>query len=29
MISASYCQAMAAYNGWMNRKVYETVAHLS
>jgi uncharacterized damage-inducible protein DinB len=29
MISASYCQAMAAYNGWMNRKVHEAAAQLS
>ena len=22
MIDAEYCQSMAAYNGWMNRKLY-------
>jgi uncharacterized damage-inducible protein DinB len=29
MIDAEYCQTMAAYNGWMNRKVYEAAAALS
>lgn len=29
MIDAEYCQTMAAYNGWMNRKVYEAAAQLS
>lgn len=29
MIDAEYCQAMAAYNGWMNRKVYEAAARLA
>jgi uncharacterized damage-inducible protein DinB len=29
MIDAEYCQAMAAYNGWMNRKVYEAAARLT
>lgn len=29
MIDAEYCQTMAAYNGWMNRKVYEGAAQLS
>jgi uncharacterized damage-inducible protein DinB len=29
MIDAEYCQTMAAYNGWMNRKVYEAAAPLS
>jgi uncharacterized damage-inducible protein DinB len=28
MIDAEYCQTMAAYNGWMNRKVYEAAARL-
>jgi uncharacterized damage-inducible protein DinB len=28
MIDAEYCQTMAAYNGWMNRKVYEAAAQL-
>jgi uncharacterized damage-inducible protein DinB len=28
VITASYCQAMAAYNAWMNRKVYECCARL-
>ncbi len=29
MIDAEYCQAMAAYNSWMNRKVYEAAARLT
>ena len=29
MIDAEYCQTMAAYNGWMNRNVYEAAAKLS
>ena len=29
MIDAEYCQTMAAYNGWMNRKVYEAAAGLT
>ena len=29
MIDPEYCQTMAAYNGWMNRKVYEAAARLS
>ena len=29
MIDAEYCQTMAAYNGWMNRNVYEAAARLS
>jgi uncharacterized damage-inducible protein DinB len=29
MIDAEYCQAMAAYNGWMNRKVYDAAARLT
>jgi uncharacterized damage-inducible protein DinB len=29
MIDAEYCQTMAAYNGWMNRKVYAAAARLS
>jgi uncharacterized damage-inducible protein DinB len=29
MIDAEYCQAMAAYNGWMNHKVYEAAAGLT
>lgn len=28
MIDAEYCQTMAAYNGWMNRQVYEAAAKL-
>jgi uncharacterized damage-inducible protein DinB len=28
MIDPEYCQAMAAYNGWMNRNVYEAAAQL-
>jgi uncharacterized damage-inducible protein DinB len=28
MIDAEYCQTMAAYNGWMNRKLYEAAARL-
>jgi len=28
MIDAEYCQTMAAYNGWMNRKLYESAAQL-
>lgn len=28
MIDAEYCQTMAAYNGWMNRAVYDAAAHL-
>lgn len=29
MIDAEYCQTMAAYSGWMNRKVFESAAQLS
>ncbi|HQR21595.1 MAG TPA: DinB family protein [Burkholderiaceae bacterium] len=29
MIDAEYCQTMAAYNGWMNRKIYEAASGLS
>ncbi len=29
MISPEVCQAFAAYNGWMNRKIYEAAARLS
>jgi uncharacterized damage-inducible protein DinB len=29
MIDAEYCQTMAAYNGWMNRKIYEAAAQLT
>jgi len=29
MIDAEYCQSMSAYNGWMNRKIYEAAAQLS
>jgi len=29
MIDAEYCQTMAAYSGWMNRKVFEAAAQLS
>lgn len=29
MIDAEYCQAMAAYNGWMNRKVYAAAARMT
>lgn len=29
MIDAEYCQTMAAYNGWMNRKVCEAAAKLT
>jgi uncharacterized damage-inducible protein DinB len=29
MIDAEYCQTMAAYNGWMNRNVYQAAARLS
>lgn len=28
MIDAEYCQTMAAYNGWMNRKLYELADQL-
>jgi uncharacterized damage-inducible protein DinB len=28
MIDVGYCQVMAAYNGWMNRKVYEAAAQV-
>ena len=28
MIDAEYCQTMAAYNGWMNRKLYDAAARL-
>jgi uncharacterized damage-inducible protein DinB len=28
MIDAEYCQTMAVYNGWMNRKIYETASQL-
>ena len=29
MIDAEYCQTMAAYNGWMNRKLYVAAAQLT
>ena len=29
MIDAEYCQAMAAYNAWMNRAVYTAATRLS
>jgi uncharacterized damage-inducible protein DinB len=29
MITPAYCQTMAAYNGWMNRKIYEGAATLT
>jgi uncharacterized damage-inducible protein DinB len=29
MIDAEYCQTLAAYNGWMNRKLYESAAQLT
>jgi uncharacterized damage-inducible protein DinB len=29
MIDAEHCQTFAAYNGWMNRKIYEAAAQLS
>ena len=29
MIDAEYCQTMAAYNGWMNRKLYDAAAQMS
>ena len=29
MIDAEHCQMFAAYNGWMNRKIYEAAARLS
>lgn len=29
MIDAEYCQTMAAYNGWINRKIYEGAAKLT
>lgn len=29
MIDTEYCQTMAAYNRWMNRKVYEAAARLT
>lgn len=29
MIDPEYCQTMAAYNGWMNRQVYEAAATLA
>ena len=29
MITPQYCQTMAAYNGWMNRKLYEAAAQLT
>lgn len=29
MIDAGYCQTMAAYGGWMNRKMHEAAARLS
>jgi uncharacterized damage-inducible protein DinB len=29
MIDPEYCQTMAAYNGWMNRKLYAAAATLS
>jgi uncharacterized damage-inducible protein DinB len=28
MIDAEHCQAFAAYNGWMNRKIYEAASQL-
>ncbi len=28
MIDPEYCQTMAAYNGWMNRKIFEAAARL-
>jgi uncharacterized damage-inducible protein DinB len=28
VIGPEYCQAMAAYNGWMNRKLFESAARL-
>jgi uncharacterized damage-inducible protein DinB len=28
MIDAEYCQTMAAYNGWLNRRVYAAAAQL-
>jgi uncharacterized damage-inducible protein DinB len=29
MVDAEYCQTMAAYNGWMNRNLYDAAAQLS
>ena len=29
MVDAEYCQTMAAYNGWMNRKLYDAAARMS
>jgi len=29
MIDAEHCQMFAAYNGWMNRKIYEAASQLS
>ena len=29
MIDAEHCQAFAAYNGWMNRKIYEAASQLT
>jgi uncharacterized damage-inducible protein DinB len=29
MIDAEHCQAFAAYNGWMNRKIYTAAAQLT
>ena len=29
MIDAEYCQTMAAYNGWMNRNVYEAASRVA
>jgi uncharacterized damage-inducible protein DinB len=29
VITPQYCQTMAAYNGWMNRKLYDAAAQLS
>ena len=29
MIDPEHCQVFAAYNGWMNRKIYEAAARLS
>jgi uncharacterized damage-inducible protein DinB len=29
MIDAEHCQMFAAYNGWMNRKIYESAARLN
>jgi uncharacterized damage-inducible protein DinB len=29
MVDAEYCQTMAAYNGWMNRQIYDAAARAS